>query len=86
MLMPEYPFRRATTSRRIGLRLSAICTISPARDWVRWTRPNTIHLSAFDLHTFNGHDFRVYALLKRQARRQAHRAAPCRIAARAVEI
>src|SRR5262245_39414600 len=32
----------------------------------RWTRPNTIHLWAFDLLAFNGRDLRQQPLVKRQ--------------------
>jgi len=35
---------------------------------VRWARPHTIHLWAFDLLAFNGRDFRLQPLVKRQAR------------------
>jgi len=38
-----------------------------ARLHVRWTRPNTIHLWAFDLLAFNGRDLRLLPLVKRQA-------------------
>jgi len=38
---------------------------------VRWTRPGTIHLWAFDLLAFNGCDLRLQTLVKRQARLQA---------------
>jgi ATP-dependent DNA ligase len=38
-----------------------------ARLHVRWTRPSTIHLWAFDLLTFNGQDLRSHPLVKRQA-------------------
>jgi|SRR5262245_9643448 len=38
-----------------------------ARLHVRWTRPRTIHLWAFDLLAFNGRDFRPQPLVKRQA-------------------
>jgi len=38
-----------------------------ARLHVRWTRPNTIHLWAFDLLAFNGRDLRLQPLIKRQA-------------------
>ena len=41
-----------------------------ARLHVRWTRPYTIHLWAFDLLAFNGRDLRVQPLVKRQARLQ----------------
>ena len=34
---------------------------------VRWTRPGTIHLWAFDLLAFNGRDLRLLPLVKRQA-------------------
>ena len=42
-----------------------------ARLHVRWTRPGTIHLWAFDLLVFNGRDLRPQPLVKRQARLQA---------------
>jgi bifunctional non-homologous end joining protein LigD len=42
-----------------------------ARLHVRWTRPGTIQLWAFDLLAFNGHDLRLQPLVKRQARLQA---------------
>jgi ATP-dependent DNA ligase len=42
-----------------------------ARLHVGWTRPNTIHLWAFDLLAFNGRDLRPQPLVKRQARLQA---------------
>ena len=42
-----------------------------ARLHVRWTRPGTIHLWAFDLLAFNGRDLRPQPLVKRQARLQA---------------
>ena len=42
-----------------------------ARLHVRWTRPGTIRLWAFDLLAFNGRDFRLQPLVKRQARLQA---------------
>jgi bifunctional non-homologous end joining protein LigD len=42
-----------------------------ARLHVRWTRPNTIHLWAFDLLAFNGRDLRLQPLVKRQACLQA---------------
>jgi bifunctional non-homologous end joining protein LigD len=42
-----------------------------ARLHVRWTRPSTIHLWAFDLLAFNGRDLRPQPLVKRQARLQA---------------
>jgi bifunctional non-homologous end joining protein LigD len=38
-----------------------------ARLHVRWTRPGTIHLWAFDLLAFNGRDLRLQPLMKRQA-------------------
>src|SRR5262249_55321113 len=38
-----------------------------ARLHVRWTRPGTIHLWAFDLLAFNGRDLRPQPLVKRQA-------------------
>jgi len=38
-----------------------------ARLHVRWTRPNTIHLWAFDLLAFNGRDLRLQPLVKRQS-------------------
>src|SRR5262249_45354997 len=38
-----------------------------ARLHVRWTRPNTIHLWAFDLLAFNGRNLRPQPLVKRQA-------------------
>jgi len=38
-----------------------------ARQHVRWTRPGTIHLWAFDLLAFNGRDLRPQPLVKRQA-------------------
>ena len=42
-----------------------------ARLRVRWTRPRTIHLWAFDLLAFNGRDLRPQPLVKRQACPQA---------------
>jgi bifunctional non-homologous end joining protein LigD len=42
-----------------------------ARLHVRWTRPYTIHLWAFDLLAFNGRDLRLQPLVKRQACLQA---------------
>jgi hypothetical protein len=42
-----------------------------ARLHVRWTRPGTIHLWAFDLLAFNGRDLRPQPLVKRQACLQA---------------
>src|SRR5262249_61123063 len=42
-----------------------------ARLHVRWTRPGTIHLWAFDLLAFNGRDLRLRPLVKRQAVLQA---------------
>ena len=39
-----------------------------ARLHVRWTRPNTIHLWAFDLLAVNGRDLRLQPLVKLQAR------------------
>jgi len=42
-----------------------------ARLHVRWTRPNTIHLWAFDLLALNGRDLCPQPLVKRQARLQA---------------
>ena len=42
-----------------------------ARLHVRWTRPGTIHLWAFDLLAFNGRDLRLQPLVKRQAVLQA---------------
>ena len=42
-----------------------------ARLHVRWTRPSTIHLWAFDLLAFNGRDLRPQPLMERQARLQA---------------
>jgi bifunctional non-homologous end joining protein LigD len=42
-----------------------------ARLHVRWTRPNTIHLWAFDLLSFNGCDLRPQPLVRRQACLQA---------------
>jgi bifunctional non-homologous end joining protein LigD len=42
-----------------------------ARLHVRWTRPGTIHLWAFDLLAINGQDLRPWPLVKRQARLQA---------------
>jgi bifunctional non-homologous end joining protein LigD len=42
-----------------------------ARLHVRWTRPGTIHLRAFDLLAFNGRDLRHQPLAKRQASLQA---------------
>jgi len=42
-----------------------------ARLHVRWTRPGTIHLWAFDLLAFNGRDLRLQPLVKRQACLQA---------------
>jgi bifunctional non-homologous end joining protein LigD len=42
-----------------------------ARLHVRWTRPNTFHLWAFDLLALNGRDLRPQPLVKRQACRQA---------------
>ena len=42
-----------------------------ARLHVRWTRPGAIHLWAFDLLAFNGHDLRLQPLVKRQACLQA---------------
>jgi bifunctional non-homologous end joining protein LigD len=42
-----------------------------ARLHVRWTRPGTIHLWAFDLLAFNGRDLRRQPLVKRQACLQA---------------
>jgi bifunctional non-homologous end joining protein LigD len=42
-----------------------------ARLHVRWTRPGTIHLWAFDLLAINGQDLRPRPLVKRQARLQA---------------
>jgi len=42
-----------------------------ARLHVRWTRPGTIYLWAFDLLVFNGRDLRPQPLVKRQARLQA---------------
>jgi ATP dependent DNA ligase domain len=42
-----------------------------ARLHVRWTRPGAIHLWAFDLLALNGQDWRLQALVKRQARLQA---------------
>ena len=41
-----------------------------ARLHVRWTRPSTIHLWAFDLLALNGQDWRPQPLVKRQARLQ----------------
>ena len=41
-----------------------------ARLHVRWTRPGTIRLWAFDLLAFNGRDLRPQPLVKRQARLQ----------------
>jgi len=41
-----------------------------ARLHVRWIRPNTIHLWAFDLLAVNGRDLRPQPLVKRQARLQ----------------
>jgi ATP-dependent DNA ligase len=38
-----------------------------ARLHVRWTRPNTLHLWAFDLLVINGHDVRSQPLVSRQA-------------------
>ena len=38
-----------------------------ARLHVRWTRPGTIHLWAFDLLAFNGRDLRLQPLMKRRA-------------------
>jgi bifunctional non-homologous end joining protein LigD len=38
-----------------------------ARLHVRWTRPGSIHLWAFDLLAFNGRDLRPQPLVKRQA-------------------
>jgi bifunctional non-homologous end joining protein LigD len=38
-----------------------------ARLHVRWTRPNTSYLWAFDLLAFNGHDLRLQPLVKGQA-------------------
>jgi bifunctional non-homologous end joining protein LigD len=38
---------------------------------VRWTRPGTIHLWAFDLLGLNEQDWRPQPLVKRQARLQA---------------
>ena len=38
-----------------------------ARLHVRWTRPGTIHLWAFDLLAFNGRDLRPQPQAKRQA-------------------
>src|SRR5262245_50598281 len=38
-----------------------------ARLHLRWTRPGTIHLWAFDLLAFNGRDLRPQPLVKRQA-------------------
>ena len=46
-----------------------------ARLHVRWTRPGTIHLWAFDLLALNGQDWRPQPLAKRQDR-LAHRR-PC---------
>src|SRR5262245_14765168 len=40
-----------------------------ARPHVRWTRPNTIHLWAFDLLALNGRDLRSQPLVKRAAAR-----------------
>jgi bifunctional non-homologous end joining protein LigD len=37
-------------------------------DNVRWARPSTIHLWAFDLLAINGRDLRLQPLVKRQAR------------------
>jgi ATP-dependent DNA ligase len=42
-----------------------------ARLHVRWTRPGTIHLWAFDLLGLNEQDWRPQPLVKRQARLQA---------------
>src|SRR5262245_55623102 len=42
-----------------------------ARLHVRWTRPNTIHLWAFDLLALNSRDLRPQPLVKRQACLQA---------------
>ena len=42
-----------------------------ARLHVRWARPGTIHLWAFDLLMFNGRDLRLQPLVKRQTRLQA---------------
>jgi bifunctional non-homologous end joining protein LigD len=42
-----------------------------ARLHVRWTRPGTIHLWAFDLLALNGRDWRPQPLVKRQARLHA---------------
>jgi bifunctional non-homologous end joining protein LigD len=39
-----------------------------ARLHIRWTRPGTLHLWAFDLLTFNGRDLRLQPLVKRRAR------------------
>jgi bifunctional non-homologous end joining protein LigD len=38
-----------------------------ARLHVRWARPGSIHLWAFDLLAFNGRDLRLQPLVKRQA-------------------
>jgi bifunctional non-homologous end joining protein LigD len=42
-----------------------------ARLHVRWTRPGTIHLWAFDLLAFNGRNLRPQPLVRRQACLQA---------------
>ena len=42
-----------------------------ARLHVRWTRPGTIRLWAFDLLVLNGRDLRLHPLMKRQARLQS---------------
>ena len=42
-----------------------------ARLHVRWTRPGTIRLWAFDVLALNGRDLRTQPLVKRQARLQA---------------
>jgi bifunctional non-homologous end joining protein LigD len=42
-----------------------------ARLHVRWTRPNTLHLWAFDLLAINGRDVRSQPLVRRQACLQA---------------
>jgi len=39
-----------------------------ARLHIRWTRPGSLHLWAFDLLTFNGRDLRLQPLVKRRAR------------------
>ena len=39
-----------------------------ARLHIRWTRPGTLHLWAFDLLTFKGQDLRLQPLVKRRAR------------------